>query len=90
MTPNRSAGRIEDELWDAFLVKCRDEGLSNTDGMRRMIRTWTGMPEPVALDGETGSAVEEFQWFRSLSGRGRGRPHGPRAPTRTGCRTRGA
>jgi len=25
------------------------EGLSNTDGMRRMIRTWVGMPEPVPL-----------------------------------------
>lgn len=33
-------------------------GLSNTDGMRRMIRTWTGMPEPVSLDGEMGSAVD--------------------------------
>ena len=30
------------------------EGLSNTDGMREMIRAWTGIPEPVPLRG-TGS-----------------------------------
>jgi hypothetical protein len=35
----RSAGRIEDDLWEAFLAKCKDEGLSNTDGMRPLIRT---------------------------------------------------
>jgi hypothetical protein len=29
-------------------------GLSNTDGMRRMIRHWVGMPEPVAMK-DTGS-----------------------------------
>jgi hypothetical protein len=33
-------------------------GLS--DGMRRMIRIWAGMPEPVALDGDTGSTVDEI------------------------------
>ena len=30
---NRGAGRIESELWDAFLHKCKAEGLSNTDRM---------------------------------------------------------
>jgi hypothetical protein len=43
-TPNRSAGRIEDELWQAFLGKCAAEHLTNTDGMREMIRLWTGQP----------------------------------------------
>jgi hypothetical protein len=45
----RSAGRIEDELWGAFLAKARAEGLSNTDAMRRMIRARVGMPEPAPL-----------------------------------------
>jgi hypothetical protein len=57
LTSNRSAGRIEDELWEAFLAKCKTDGLSNTDGMRRMIRIWLGMPEPVPLGG-TGSAAD--------------------------------
>ena len=56
LTSNRSAGRIEGELWEAFLAKCKADGLSNTDGTRRMIRIWVGMPEPVTL-GDTGSAV---------------------------------
>jgi hypothetical protein len=43
MTPNRSAGRIEDPLWAAFLRKARAEGLSNTDAMRKMISDWTGV-----------------------------------------------
>jgi len=47
MTPNRSAGRIEDPLWRAFLDKCRQQGLSNTDGMRAMISAWTGVTLPV-------------------------------------------
>jgi hypothetical protein len=38
MTPNRCADRIEDELRQAFLAKCKAEGVSNTDGMRIMIR----------------------------------------------------
>jgi hypothetical protein len=59
LTPNRSAGRIEDELWDAFPAKCQAEGLSHTDGMRRMIRTWASMPEPVPLSG-TGSAADQI------------------------------
>jgi hypothetical protein len=46
LTPHRSAIRIKGELWEAFLAKCKAEGLSNTDGMRRMIRLATGMPEP--------------------------------------------
>jgi len=46
MTPNRSAGRIEDPLWQAFLAKCRDLGLTNTDGQRAMIRQWCGLPDP--------------------------------------------
>lgn len=46
MTPNRSAGRIEDPLWEAFLAKCRAEGLTNTDGMRAALRVFVGWPEP--------------------------------------------
>ena len=44
MTPNRSAGRIEDPLWSAFLAKARERGLSNTDAMREAIRQWLGLP----------------------------------------------
>ena len=55
LTSNSSAGGIEGELWEAFLAKCKADGLSNTDGARRMIRIWVGMPEPVTL-GDTGSA----------------------------------
>jgi hypothetical protein len=40
------AGRIKDGLWEAFLVKAKAEGLSNTDAMRRMIRHWVGMRSP--------------------------------------------
>jgi hypothetical protein len=58
LTPNRSAGRIESELWDAFLAKCKADGLSNTDGMREMIRSWTGMTEPAPPVGDAGSAAE--------------------------------
>jgi hypothetical protein len=50
MTPNRSAGRIEDPLWTAFLAKCRADGLTNTDGMREAIRKWLGLPEPTPDD----------------------------------------
>ena len=57
MTPNRSAGRIEDDLWLPFLRKAHTEGLSNTDAMRRMIRSWLGMPEPVSLT-DTGSSAD--------------------------------
>lgn len=58
MTPNRSAGRIEDELWVPFLRKAHTEGLSNTDAMRRMIRSWLGVPEPVTLE-DTGSSADQ-------------------------------
>jgi hypothetical protein len=34
-------------------------GLSNTDGMRRMIRIWLGMAEPVPLRG-TGSGSDRL------------------------------
>jgi hypothetical protein len=33
-------------------------GLSNTDAMRRMIRIWVGMPEPVSLV-DTGSGSDQ-------------------------------
>jgi hypothetical protein len=36
-------------------VRPNAAGLSNTDAMRKMIRSWTGMPEPVSLV-DTGSA----------------------------------
>ena len=58
MTPNRSAGRIEDDLWVPFLRKAKAEQLSNTDAMRRMIRHWLGMPEPVSLQ-DTGSSSDQ-------------------------------
>jgi hypothetical protein len=54
MTPNRSAGRISDELWGAFLAECRRRELSNTDGMRDMIYAWTGMPRPAPPDDGAG------------------------------------
>lgn len=44
VTPNRSAGRIEDELWQPFLAKARAEGLTNTDAFRLLIRQWTSLP----------------------------------------------
>ena len=59
MTPNRSAGRIEDPLWEAFLAECKRRGLSNTDGMREMIYTWTGTPKPAPL-GDAGSADDQL------------------------------
>lgn len=44
--PNRSAGRIEDELWLPFLAVCRAEGITNTEAFRRMIRAkLNGTPE---------------------------------------------
>jgi hypothetical protein len=58
LTPNRSAGRIEDRLWEASLAECRRRGLSNTDGMRAMIRLVTGTSEPVPLSG-TGSSSDQ-------------------------------
>jgi hypothetical protein len=54
----RGAGRIEDELWAAFLAKCQVERLPNTGAMRRMIRDWTGYPdsgEPAPAAAEPGS-----------------------------------
>ena len=57
MTPNRSAGRIEDDLWLPFVRKAKTEGLSNTDAIRRMMRSWLGMPEPVSLN-DTGSSSD--------------------------------
>jgi hypothetical protein len=62
--PNRSAGRIEGELWKAFLAECKRRGLSDTDGMRKMIRTWAGTPEPAPL-GDAGSAVDAVSLDRS-------------------------
>jgi len=60
LTPNRRAGRIEDELWEAFLTKAKAEGISDNDAMRRMIRTWRGMAEPVSLDGDTGFGADRL------------------------------
>jgi hypothetical protein len=57
LTPNRSAGRIEDELWDPFRDWCKREGLSHSDGIRRLIRGALGMPEPVPL-ADTGSGSD--------------------------------
>ena len=48
MTPNRSAGRIEDDLWQRFLAEARRRGLSNTDAMREAIAAW--LPDPPADD----------------------------------------
>ena len=59
LTPNRSAGRIEDELWLAYLAECKRRGVTNTDGMRAMIRQWVGMREPVT-QGDTGSGSEQL------------------------------
>jgi hypothetical protein len=53
-----SGGRIEGKLWDAFLATCKEQGLSNTDGMRRAIRTVMGMSEPVSLH-DTGSSADQ-------------------------------
>lgn len=53
------AGRSEDGPWEAFLAECKRRGLSNTNGMRRMIRTWVGMPEPVPLE-DTGSGGDRL------------------------------
>jgi hypothetical protein len=50
---------MEDELWEAFLLKCKTDGVSNTDGMRMMIRAWTGMPEPATL-ADAGSGLEQL------------------------------
>jgi hypothetical protein len=48
LTPDRSAGRIEDVLWDAFLRKARRERLSNTDALREALHEWItwGSSEP--------------------------------------------
>ena len=53
MTPNRSAGRIEDPLWFAFLGKARRLGLSNTDAMRDAMRDWVAKPDPEPDDNVT-------------------------------------
>ena len=58
LTPNRRAGRIEGELWQAYLAECRRRGVTNTDGLRTMIRAWVGMPEPAPL-GDTGSSADQ-------------------------------
>ncbi len=58
LTPNRSAGRIEGELWEAFPAECQRRGVSNTDGMRMMIRAWAGIPEPASKAQAAGSAVD--------------------------------
>jgi hypothetical protein len=58
VTPNRSAGRIEDELWDAFLAECKEQGLSNTDGMREMICTWVRTKPAAPVVQDAGSAVD--------------------------------
>ena len=68
-TRNRSAGRIEDALWDALLRKARLEGLSSTDVMREMVRAWTGEPDaaepaPRVLR-DAGSAVDAVGLDRS-------------------------
>jgi hypothetical protein len=44
MTPNRSAGRIEDPLWAAFLAEARKRKMTNTDAIREALRKW--LPEP--------------------------------------------
>jgi hypothetical protein len=46
-------------LWAAFLAECKRRGVSNTDGMRDMIYTWTGMPKPAPL-GDAGSGVDRL------------------------------
>jgi hypothetical protein len=43
---------------DGFLAKCKAEGISNTDGMRLMIRAWAGVTEPAPPVGDAGSAAE--------------------------------
>ena len=58
LTPTRSAGRIESELWEAFLSWARSQCLSNTDGLRRLIQAALGMPEPAPL-GDAGSGVDQ-------------------------------
>ena len=54
MTPNRSAGRIEDGRWTAFLRWARSLGLSNTDAMRKMIDDATGYPHDPGPAGDPG------------------------------------
>lgn len=53
----RSAGRIEDELWEAFLARARVRSLSNTDAMREALQEWISRDtsEPVPPAGGTGS-----------------------------------
>jgi hypothetical protein len=45
-------------LWHPFVAWCKREGLSHTDGLRRLIRGVLGMPEPVPLD-DTGSGTNQ-------------------------------
>jgi hypothetical protein len=40
------------------MAEFKRRGVSNTDGMRMMIRNWTGMPEPAPLVRDAGSAVD--------------------------------
>jgi hypothetical protein len=58
LTPNRSAGRIEPELWEPFRAWCRRRGLSISDVFCRLIRAAVGMSEPVALR-DTGSGTDQ-------------------------------
>jgi hypothetical protein len=49
-TSNRSAGRIEDELWLPFLETARELGMTNTGAMREALADWVekhGRPRPV-------------------------------------------
>jgi len=66
LTPNRSAGHIEDEPWEAFLAKAKAEGISSDDAMRRMIRMWTGMREPAATLVGAGSGVDAISQLSHL------------------------
>ena len=51
-------GEDRERAVDGFLAKCKAEGISNTDGMRLMIRAWAGVTEPAPPVGDAGSAAE--------------------------------
>jgi hypothetical protein len=57
LTPDRSAGRIEDVPWDAFLRKAGRERLSNTDALREALARvdYLGQQRARAPVGGTGS-----------------------------------
>jgi hypothetical protein len=44
VTPNRSAGRLDDDTWGRFLAWARAMGLSNSDAMRELINAHCGTP----------------------------------------------